>query len=80
MYKHEDTQEYVIERFAAKIGIPRDELKRPDPFAMIYAVALHLAATEKLKGKGNGERLLKTKYHWSDLYASVGDFVFVGGR
>lgn len=77
-YKHEDTQEYTIERFAAKVGIPRDELKRPAPFVMIYAIALHLMATEKLKGKGKGERLLETKYHWSDVKASDGDLVGVG--
>lgn len=78
-YKYEDTQEFAIERFAAKVGIPRDELKRPDPFAMIYTIALHLVATEKLKGKGNGERLLETKYHWSDVKVSDGGFVGVGG-
>lgn len=77
-YKHEDTQEYAIEQFAAKFGIPRDELKRPEPFAMIYTITLHLVATEKLKGKGNGERLLEARYHWSDVTASGGRFVSVG--
>lgn len=76
--KHEDTQEYAIEQFAAKLSIPRAELKRPEPFAMIYAIVIHLVATEKLKGKGNGERLLEAKYHWSDVKSSDGDFVGVG--
>ncbi len=78
-YKHEDTQEYAIERFADKVDIPCDELKRPEPFAMIYAIALHLVVTEKLKGEGKGERLLETKYHWSDVKVSGGLLVFVGG-
>lgn len=69
-YRHADTQEYSIEQFAAKVGIPRDELKRPEPFAMIYAIALHLVAT--------GERLLETKYHWSDVDAWDGYFVCLG--
>lgn len=77
-YRREDTQEYAIEQFAAKVSIPREELKRPEPFAMIYTIALHLAATEALKGKGNGERLLEAKYHWSDVKTSDGDFVYVG--
>lgn len=78
VYKHEDTQEHVIEQFALKVGIPREELKRPEPFAMIYTIALHLVATEALKGKGNGERLLETKYHWSDAKALDGNFATVG--
>lgn len=77
-YKHEDTQEYVIEQFAAKVGIPRAEFKRPDPFAMVYTVALHFVATEKLKEKVKGERLLVDKHHWSDVRASDGHFVYVG--
>lgn len=77
-YRHEETQEYVIEQFAMKVGIPRVELKRPEPFAMIYTMALHLMATEKLRGKGKGERLLETKYHWSDVKTSDGYFALVG--
>ena len=45
---------------------------------MAYTTALHLVATEKLKGKGKGERLLGIDYHWSDVQASDGDFVCVG--
>lgn len=78
-YKHEDTQEYVIEQFAAKVGIFRSEFKRPEPFAMAYTIALHFVATEALKGEGNGERLLETRYHWSDVQTSDGSFVRVGG-
>ncbi len=77
-YRHEDTQEYAIEQFAAKVGIPREEFTRPEPFAMMYTIALHLVATETLKGKGKGERLLVTTYHWSDVQASSGLFVRVG--
>jgi hypothetical protein len=77
-YRHEETQEYAIEQFANKVDIPREAFNRPKPFAIMYTIALHLAATEALKGKGEGERLLETKYHWSDVRTSDGDFVYVG--
>ena len=76
-YTHEDTQEYVIEQFAKTTGIPRIELKRPEPFALAYAVALHLVATENLKGKGSGERLLGEDSHWSDVPVTLGHFVSI---
>lgn len=77
-YTHEDTQECAIEQFADKVRIPRAELKRPEPSSMIYTIALHLVATEKLKGKGKGERLLEIQYHWSDVKTADGYFVRVG--
>lgn len=77
-YNHQDTQEYAIEQYAEKVRIPRAELKRPEPFAMIYTIALHFIATEKLKGEGKGEWLLEMKYHWTDVKTSDGSFVHVG--
>ena len=75
---YEDTQEYVIEQFAYKFGIPRTRLKRPQPFVMAYAIALHLVATETLRGKGRGDCLLEEKCHWSNVRGSDGNFVGVG--
>ena len=45
---------------------------------MLYSVAIHLIATERDKGKGEGERLLRNEYHWSDKRSSDGVFVYVG--
>lgn len=77
-YKHEDTQEYAIEQFADKVGSPRESFNRPEPFAMMYVLALHFVATDIVKGRGNGEHLLELKYHWSDVQASDGRLVYVG--
>jgi len=78
-FTHQDTQEYAIEEYAKKLDIPRDQLSRPEPFQMLYATALHLITTERLNGKGKGERILKGEYHWSDVVSSDGGSVFVGG-
>ncbi|MFA4955122.1 MAG: hypothetical protein WC641_07485, partial [Patescibacteria group bacterium] len=78
-FAHQDTQEYVIEEYAKKLDIPRDLLHRPEPFQMLYATALHLIATERLNGKGKGERILANEYHWSDVLSSDGRFAVVGG-
>jgi len=77
-YTHQDTQEFVIEEYAKKLDIPRDQLHRPEPFQMLYATALHLIATECLNGQGKGERILANEYHWSDVPSSDGDSVYVG--
>ena len=77
-FTHQDTQEFAIEEYAKKLDIPRNQLHRPEPFQMLYATALHLIATERLKGKGKGERILLGEYHWSDVISSVGDSVGVG--
>ena len=77
-WKHEDTQEYAIERYAEKVGIPRGKLHRPEPFQMLAAVALHLTATKRDKGEDKMERLLVDEYHWSDTSFSDGDLVYVG--
>jgi hypothetical protein len=77
-YIHQETQEFAIEEYAKKLDIPRDQLHRPEPFQMLYAVALHLIATERLNGKGKGERILTDEYHWSDVVSSAGGFVSVG--
>jgi hypothetical protein len=78
-FTHQDTQEYAIEEYAKKLDIPREHLHRPEPFQMLYATALHLIATERLNGKGKGERILTDEYHWSDAVSSVGGLVIVGG-
>ncbi|MFA4954805.1 MAG: hypothetical protein WC641_05835 [Patescibacteria group bacterium] len=75
-FTHQDTQEYAIEEYAKKLDIPRDQLHRPEPFQMLYATALHLIATERLKGKG--ERILAGEWHWSDVVSSDGRFALVG--
>jgi hypothetical protein len=75
---HQDTQEFVIEEYAKALNIPRDSLHRPEPYQMLYATALHLIATERLNGKGKGERILKDEYHWSDVVSSDGSLVNVG--
>ncbi|MFA4955337.1 MAG: hypothetical protein WC641_08605, partial [Patescibacteria group bacterium] len=77
-FAHQDTQEYCIEEYARKLDIPRDSLHRPEPFQMLYATALHLIATERLNGKGKGERILENEYHWSDVVSSGGLFASVG--
>ncbi|MFA4954980.1 MAG: hypothetical protein WC641_06735 [Patescibacteria group bacterium] len=77
-FTHQDTQEYAIEEYAKQLDIPRNQLHRPEPFQMLYATALHLIATERLNGKGKGERILVNDYHWSDVVSSGGHFVFVG--
>ena len=77
-FTHQDTQEFVIEEYARNLDIPRDRLHRPEPFQMLYAIALHLIATERLNGKGKGERILIDDYHWSDVRCSVGAYVHVG--
>ncbi|MFA4954796.1 MAG: hypothetical protein WC641_05790 [Patescibacteria group bacterium] len=77
-YAHQDTQEYVIEEYAKKLDIPRDQLHRPEPFQMLYTTALHLIATERLNGQGKGERILTDEYHWSDVRSSEGVSVVVG--
>ncbi|MFA4954221.1 MAG: hypothetical protein WC641_02840 [Patescibacteria group bacterium] len=77
-FTHQDTQEFVIEEYARKLDIPRDQLHRPEPFQMLYATAIHLIATEHLKGKGKGERILENEYHWSDVRSSGGFSVNVG--
>ncbi|MFA4954539.1 MAG: hypothetical protein WC641_04460 [Patescibacteria group bacterium] len=77
-FTHQDTQEYIIEEYANKLDIPRDQLHRPEPFQMLYAMALHLIATEQLNGKGKGERILADEYHWSDAVSSGGLPVRVG--
>jgi hypothetical protein len=77
-FTHQDTQEFAIEEYAKQLDIPRDSLHRPEPFQMLYATALHLIATERLNGKGKGERILKDEYHWSDVVSSGGDSVIVG--
>jgi len=77
-FTHKDTQEYAIEQFAENIEIPKDKLHRPEPFEMLYAVAVHLCATERDQGKEKGERLLKNEYHWSNIISSDGYFVHVG--
>ncbi|MFA6432996.1 MAG: hypothetical protein WCV82_04285, partial [Candidatus Paceibacterota bacterium] len=77
-FTHQDTQEFAIEEYAKQLDIPRDQLKRPEPFQMLYATALHLIATERLNGKGKGERILEDKYHWSDVISSKGQLVRVG--
>ncbi|MFA4954323.1 MAG: hypothetical protein WC641_03360 [Patescibacteria group bacterium] len=79
-FTHQDTQEFSIEEYAEKLDIPRDQLQRPEPFQMLYAVALHLIATERLNGKGKGERILAKEYHWSDVRSSHGSLVRVGGH
>ncbi|MFA4954712.1 MAG: hypothetical protein WC641_05360 [Patescibacteria group bacterium] len=77
-FTHQDTQEYVIEEYAKKPDIPRDQLHRPEPFQMLYATALHLIATERLNGKDKGERILKGEFHGSDVIYSKGALVNVG--
>ncbi|MFA4954223.1 MAG: hypothetical protein WC641_02850 [Patescibacteria group bacterium] len=77
-FTHQDTQEFAIEEYARKLDIPRDQLHRPEPFQMLYAAALHLIATERLHGKGKGERILANEYHWSDVRSSGGSLVRVG--
>ncbi|MFA4954195.1 MAG: hypothetical protein WC641_02710 [Patescibacteria group bacterium] len=77
-YTHQDTQEFAIEEYAKKLDIPHDSLYRPEPFQMLYATALHLIATERLNGKGKGERILANEYHWSDVRSSDGISVNVG--
>ncbi|MFA4954938.1 MAG: hypothetical protein WC641_06515 [Patescibacteria group bacterium] len=78
-FTHQETQEFAIEEYAKNLDIPRDQLHRPEPFRMLYATALHLIATERLKGNGKGERILENKYHWSDVRSSDGNLVYVGG-
>ncbi|MFA4954031.1 MAG: hypothetical protein WC641_01840 [Patescibacteria group bacterium] len=78
IFTRQHTQEYAIEEYAKKLDIPRDRLHRPEPFQMLYAIALHLITTEHLNGKGKGERILKNEWHWSDVRSSGGLFVFVG--
>ncbi|MFA4954353.1 MAG: hypothetical protein WC641_03520, partial [Patescibacteria group bacterium] len=77
-FTHQDTQEYVIEEYARNLDIPRNQLHRPEPFQMLYATALHLIATERLNGKGKGERILTGEWHWSDVPSSGGVFARVG--
>ncbi|MFA4954818.1 MAG: hypothetical protein WC641_05910 [Patescibacteria group bacterium] len=77
-FTHQDTQEFVIEEYARNLDIPRDQLHRPEPFQMLYTTALHLIATERLNGKGKGERILVNEYHWSDIVSSDGLSVGVG--
>jgi len=77
-FTHQDTQEFAIEEYARELDIPRDQLSRPEPFQMLYAVSLHLIATERLKGKGKGERILKNEWHWSDVHSSSGNPVYAG--
>ena len=77
-FTHQNTQEFAIEEYAKHLDIPRDSLHRPEPFQILYATALHLVATERLKGKGQGERILLGEYHWSDVVSSDGDSVYVG--
>jgi len=77
-FTHQNTQEYAIEEYAKQLDIPHDQLHRPEPFQMLYAIAIHLIATERLNGKGKGERILVNEYHWSDVVSSVGHFVGVG--
>ena len=77
-FTHQDTQEYAIEEYAKKLDIPRDQLHRPEPFQMLYATALHLIATERLLGKGKGERILENENHWSDVIDSNELLVVVG--
>jgi len=78
-FTHQDTQEFAIEEYAKKLDIPRDSLHRPEPFQMLYAIALHLIATENLNGKGKGERILTNESHWSNVVSSDGNPVNVGG-
>ena len=78
-WKSEETQEYVINQLATDNRIPRDHLHRTQPFHLLYAQALHFVTTERIKGRGKGERLLTNEYHWSDVRSSVGVFVCVGG-
>jgi hypothetical protein len=75
---HQDTQEFVIDEYAKQLDIPRNQLHRPEPFQMLYATALHLITTERLDGQGKGERFLKNEYHWSDVFSSDGNLVYVG--
>ncbi|MFA4954385.1 MAG: hypothetical protein WC641_03680 [Patescibacteria group bacterium] len=77
-FTHQDTQEYCIEEYAKKLDIPRNQLHRPEPFQMLYAMALHLIATERLNSQGKGERILANEHHWSDVRSSDEDFVYVG--
>ncbi|MFA4954713.1 MAG: hypothetical protein WC641_05365 [Patescibacteria group bacterium] len=77
-FTHQDTQEYAIEEYVEKLDIPRDQLHRPEPFQMLYATALHLIATERLNGKGKGERTLANEYHWSGVRTSDWKPVYVG--
>jgi len=77
-FAHQETQEFAIEEYAKKLDIPRDHLHRPEPFQMLYATALHLIATERLKGQGKGERILLGEHYWSDVVSSAGSFVYVG--
>ncbi|MFA4954215.1 MAG: hypothetical protein WC641_02810 [Patescibacteria group bacterium] len=77
-FTHQDTQEFAIEEYAKKLDIPRDQFHRPEPFQMLYATALHLIATERINGKGKGERILTDEYHWSDVLSSEGNLVIVG--
>ncbi|MFA4954741.1 MAG: hypothetical protein WC641_05505 [Patescibacteria group bacterium] len=77
-FDHRDTQEFVIEEYAEKLDIPRDQFHRSEPFQMLYATALHLIATENLNGKGKGERILANNFHWSDVRSSDRNFVCIG--
>ena len=74
-----DQQTKVIDEYADNLGIDRALITRPEPFQMLYAVALHLVATEAMKGKGRGERLLDDEYHRSEVASLNRHPVYVGG-
>ena len=77
-WKKEESQEYAIEQFAQNTDISREKFHRPEPFEMLYAMAVHLISTERDQGKDKGQRLLNKEYHWSDTRSSSGHLVLVG--